>query len=130
MNNESLENIVNKSVIFVITIIIIFMLATKRFFDQRRQDVINDNSPIISYQVEVIAKKDYPYPNMRSRQREVVTPETFRYEIYFQRLSASEVIKIFLKKEKEYNAIQKGDRGTLYMQGTRFVRFQSKPNTK
>lgn len=45
---------------------------------------------------------------MRSRQREVVTPETFRYEIYFQRLSASEVIKIFLKKEKEYNAIKKG----------------------
>ncbi|PAV04129.1 hypothetical protein CBG25_07605 [Arsenophonus sp. ENCA] len=130
MNNESLENIVNKSVIFVITIIIIIMLATKRFFDQRRQDVINDNSPIISYQVEVIDKKDYPYPNMRSRQREVVTPETFRYEIYFQRLSASEVIKIFLKKENEYNAIKKGDRGTLYMQGTRFVRFQSKANAK
>lgn len=108
MNNESLENILNKSVIFVITIIIIIMLATKRFFDQRRQDVINDNSPIISYQVEVIDKKDYPYPNMRSRQREVVTPGTFRYEIYFQRLSASEVIKIFLKKEKEYNAIKKG----------------------
>lgn len=130
MNNESLENIVNKSVIFVITIIIIIMLATKRFFDQRRQDVINDNSLIISYQVEVIDKKDYPYPNMRSRQREVVTPETFRYEIYFQRLSASEVIKIFLKKEKEYNAIKKGDSGTLYMQGTRFVRFQSKANAK
>jgi len=106
------------------------MLATKRFFDQRRQDVINDNSPIISYQVEVIDKIDYPYPNMRSRQREVVTPETFRYEIYFQRLSASEVIKIFLKKEKEYNAIKKGDRGTLYMQGTRFVCFQSKANAK
>lgn len=120
----------NKSVIFVITIIIIIMLATKRFFDQRRQDVINDNSPIISYQVEVIDKIDYPYPNMRSRQREVVTPETFRYEIYFQRLSASEVIKIFLKKEKEYNAIKKGDRGTLYMQGTRFVCFQSKANAK
>ncbi len=48
------ENIVNKSVIFLITIISIIMLATKRFFDQRRQDVINDNSPIISYQVEVI----------------------------------------------------------------------------
>ncbi|QLK88238.1 DUF2500 domain-containing protein [Arsenophonus endosymbiont of Aphis craccivora] len=128
MNNESLENIVNKSVIFVI--IIIIMLATKRFFDQRRQDVIDDNSPIISYQVEVIDKKDYPYPNMRSRQREVVTPETFRYEIYFQRLSASEVIKIFLKKEKEYNAIKKGDRSTLYMKGTRFVRFQSKANAK
>ncbi|CAA2930175.1 hypothetical protein ARSQ2_01297 [Arsenophonus endosymbiont of Bemisia tabaci Q2] len=52
---------------------------------------------------------------MRSRQREVVTPETFRYEIHFQRLSASEVIKIFLKKEKEYNAIKKGDRGTVYL---------------
>lgn len=130
MNNESLENIVDKSIIFLITIIIIIMLATKRFFDQRRQDVINDNSPIISYQVEVIDKKDYPYPNMRSRQLEVVTPETFRYEIYFQRLSASEVIKIFLKKEKEYNAIKKGDRGTRYMQGTRFIRFQSKTNAK
>uniref|UniRef100_A0A3B0LYE4 Uncharacterized protein n=1 Tax=Arsenophonus endosymbiont of Trialeurodes vaporariorum TaxID=235567 RepID=A0A3B0LYE4_9GAMM len=48
MNNESLENIVNKSVIFVITIIIIIMLATKRFFDQRRQDVINDNYQLSS----------------------------------------------------------------------------------
>ncbi|WP_182853174.1 DUF2500 domain-containing protein [Arsenophonus endosymbiont of Aleurodicus floccissimus] len=118
----------NKSVIFVI--IIIIMLATKHFFDQRRQDVINDNSPIISYQVEVIDKKNYPYPNMRSRQREVVTLETFHYKIYFQRLSASEVIKIFLKKEKEYNAIKKGDRGTFYMQGTRFVRFEGKANAK
>jgi hypothetical protein len=121
---------VNKSVIFVITIIIIIMLATKRFFDQRRQNVINDNSPIISYQVEIIDKKDYPYPNMRSRQREVVIPETFRYEIYFRRLSTSEVIKIFVKTEKEYNVIKKGDKGTLYIQGTRFIRFEIKANAK
>lgn len=67
---------------------------------------------------------------MRSRQREVVTPGTFRYEIYFQRLLAREVIKIFLKKEKEYNAIKKGDRGTLCMKGARFVRFQGKANAK
>ncbi|WGM01348.1 DUF2500 domain-containing protein [Arsenophonus nasoniae] len=120
----------NKSVIFVITIITIIMLATKRFFDQRRQNVINDNSPIFSYPVEVIDKKDYPYPNMRSRQREVVTPETFRYEIYFQRLSTSDVIKIFVKEQREYNAIKKGDRGTLYMQGTEFVRFEVKANAK
>ncbi|HGJ5873726.1 MAG TPA: DUF2500 domain-containing protein [Arsenophonus apicola] len=120
----------NKSVIFVITIIIIIMLATKRFFDQRRQNVINDNSPIISYQVEIIDKKDYPYPNMRSRQREVVIPETFRYEIYFRRLSTSEVIKIFVKTEKEYNVIKKVDKGTLYIQGTRFIRFEIKANAK
>ncbi|WP_238334341.1 hypothetical protein [Arsenophonus endosymbiont of Bemisia tabaci] len=54
-----------KNIYFVIKIkslsyIIIIMSATKRFFDQRRQDVINDNSPIISYQVEVIDKKDIP----------------------------------------------------------------------
>lgn len=62
---ERLENVVNKSIILVITIVIIIMLVTKRFFDQRRQNEINNNSPIISYQVEVIGKKDYPDTNMR-----------------------------------------------------------------
>lgn len=67
---------------------------------------------------------------MRSRQREVVTPETFRYEIYFQLLSTGEVIKVIVKKEKEYNVIKKGDRGKLSIQGKRFVRFEVEANAK
>ncbi|MEX6227173.1 DUF2500 domain-containing protein [Providencia hangzhouensis] len=102
---------------------IIAVLATKRFFDQRKQNEINDNSLPVTYLVKVDNKKDYPYPNMRSRERDVVSPETFRYEIYFKTLSSGEIIKTIVTEE-QYQDVELGREGKLIMQGTRFVRFE------
>ncbi|WP_433962421.1 DUF2500 family protein [Morganella morganii] len=71
---------------FIVAALII-ILATRRFFEQRKQNEIDDHSAVVTYQVTVTEKKDYPYPNMRSRERDVVFPETFRYEVHFTPLS-------------------------------------------
>lgn len=113
----------NKPILLIIVLAIIAVLATKRFFDQRKQNEINDNSLPVTYLVKVDNKKDYPYPNMRSRERDVVSPETFRYEIYFKTLSSSEIIKTIVTEE-QYQDVELGREGKLIMQGTRFVRFE------
>ncbi|WP_272692521.1 DUF2500 family protein [Providencia sp. PROV164] len=113
----------NKPILLIIVLAIIAVLATKRFFDQRKQNEINDNSLPVTYLVKVDNKKDYPYPNMRSRERDVVSPETFRYEIYFKTLSSGEIIKTIVTEE-QYQDIELGREGKLIMQGTRFVRFE------
>ncbi|APC13481.1 MULTISPECIES: DUF2500 family protein [Providencia] len=113
----------NKPILLIIVLAIIAVLATKRFFDQRKQNEINDNSLPVTYLVKVDNKKDYPYPNMRSRERDVVSPETFRYEIYFKTLSSGEIIKTIVTEE-QYQDVELGREGKLIMQGTRFVRFE------
>ncbi len=113
----------NKPILLIIVLAIIAVLATKRFFDQRKQNEINDNALTVSYLVQVEEKKDYPYPNMRSRERDVVSPETFRYEVYFKTLPSGETIKTIVS-ENQYHDIEQGSKGKLYMQGTRFIRFE------
>lgn len=113
----------NKPILLIIVLAIIAVLATKRFFDQRKQNEINDNSLPVSHLVQVNEKKDYPYPNMRSRERDVVSPETFRYEIYFKSLSSGEIIKTMVN-ETQYHAVEQGSKGKLTLQGTRFIRYE------
>ncbi|EPL9569040.1 DUF2500 family protein [Providencia rettgeri] len=113
----------NKPILLIIVIAIIAVLATKRFFDQRKQNEINDNSLPVSYLVKVDSKKDYPYPNMRSRERDVVSPETFRYEIYFKMLASGEVIKTIVTEE-QYREVELEREGKLTLQGTRYIRFE------
>lgn len=112
----------NKPILLIVVFAIIAVFATKRFFDQRKQNEINDNSLPTNYSVMVESKKDYPYPNMRSRERDVVSPETFRYEIYFKPLNNTEVMKVIVD-EAQYQSIEQGSRGVLRMQGTRFLSF-------
>nr|WP_314263913.1 DUF2500 family protein [uncultured Moellerella sp.] len=114
----------NKPILLIIVLAIIGVLATKRFFDQREQNIIDDNSAERHFAVVVENKRDYPYPNMRSRERDVVSPETFRYEIDFRPLVQGDTIKVILKDEAIYLAIEKNSKGTLYMQGSRFIRFE------
>lgn len=116
-------NFMNKPILLIIVLTVIAVLATKRFFDQRKQNEINDNAVPVSYSVVVDSKKDYPYPNMRSRERDVVSPETFRYEVYFKPLNNTAVIKVIVS-ESQYQAIEQGRQGTLRMQGTRFLSFE------
>lgn len=113
----------NKPILLIIVLAIIAVLATKRFFDQRKQNELNDNALPVSYLVKVDSKKDYPYPNMRSRERDVVSPETFRYEIHFKTLSSGEIIKTIVTEE-QYQGVELGHEGKLIMQGTRLIRFE------
>lgn len=58
--------------IFVVIVAVIVVFAAQRFMQQRRQNAINDAAPINTQQVEVSAKREFPAPNRRSRQREVI----------------------------------------------------------
>ncbi|MDE5307516.1 hypothetical protein PY546_14320 [Providencia stuartii] len=50
----------NKPILLIIVLAIIAVLATKRFFDQRKQNEINDNAVPVSYSVVVDSKKRLP----------------------------------------------------------------------
>lgn len=48
--------------------------------------------------------------------------EDMRYEMYFRPLTGGSEIKMPLPQQ-QYNQIDKGERGTLSLQGTRFASF-------
>ena len=48
--------------------------------------------------------------------------ETFRYEVHFTPLSGKTIV-VYIK-EDEYKEITLHSRGTLSMQGTRFIRYE------
>ncbi len=108
--------------IFIIVLAIIAVLATRQFIKQRREVAVNDASPERSLQVEVKTKREFPAPNRRSRQREVIAGEEMRYEVLLHPLNGASDIKVQLK-EAEYHQLDKGARGELKMQGTRFISF-------
>ena len=90
--------------IFFIVLAIIAVLATRQFIKQRRETAVNDASPVRSLSVEVKTKREFPSPNRRSRQREEIVAEDMKYEAWFHH-------------------IEKGAKGELKMQGSRFVSF-------
>ncbi|HHL2561558.1 TPA: DUF2500 domain-containing protein [Yersinia enterocolitica] len=114
--------------LFIAVVVLIVVLATRQYWQKKRQDAENDRSPVRSLQVEVIDKREVLAPNRRSRQREEIVAEEKRYEVYFQPLlSGMEVkksneIKIVLAQQ-EYNRIEQGAKGTLRLQGTRYISF-------
>lgn len=108
--------------IFFIVLAVIVLLASRQFIKQRREEALNDASPVRTLQVEVKAKREFPAPNRRSRQREVIPVEEMRYEAWFQPLSGAGEIKLTLKAV-DYHAIDKGARGELAVKGTRFIAF-------
>lgn len=114
--------------LFIAVVILIVVLATRQYWQKKRQDAENDRSPIRSLQVEVIDKREVLAPNRRSRQREEIVAEEKRYEVYFQPLLSgievkkSNEIKVVLPQQ-EYNRIEQGAKGTLRLQGTRYISF-------
>lgn len=114
--------------LFIAVVILIVVLATRQYWQKKRQDAENDRSPVRSLQVEVIDKREVLAPNRRSRQREEIVAEEKRYEVYFQPLLSgievkkSNEIKIVLPQQ-EYNRIEQGAKGTLRLQGTRYISF-------
>ncbi|CNL21138.1 DUF2500 domain-containing protein [Yersinia proxima] len=114
--------------LFIAVVVLIVVLATRQYWQKKRQDAENDRSPVRSLQVEVINKREVLAPNRRSRQREEIVAEEKRYEVYFQPLlngievKKSNEIKIVLPQQ-EYNRIEQGAKGTLRLQGTRYIGF-------
>ncbi|EKN3338385.1 DUF2500 domain-containing protein [Yersinia enterocolitica] len=114
--------------LFIAVVVLIVVLATRQYWQKKRQDAENDRSPVRSLQVEVIDKREVLAPNRRSRQREEIVAEEKRYEVYFQPLlngievKKSNEIKIVLPQQ-EYNRIEQGAKGTLRLQGTRYISF-------
>ncbi|MEG1654241.1 DUF2500 domain-containing protein [Hafnia paralvei] len=110
--------------IFVVIVAVIVVFAAQRFMQQRRQNAINDAAPINTQKVEVSAKREFPAPNRRSRQREVIAGEDMRYEVYFKPLIGGSELK-FIVPETTYHQIDKGAVGKLSTQGTRFIGFEA-----
>ncbi|MBS0056207.1 DUF2500 domain-containing protein [Yersinia sp. Marseille-Q3913] len=114
--------------LLIAVVVLIAVLATRQYWQKKRQDVENDRAPVRSLQVEVAEKREVLAPNRRSRQREEIVAEEKRYEVYFQPLfSGIEVrgdgkIKMILPQQ-EYNRIEQGAQGTLRLRGTRYIGF-------
>jgi len=112
--------------IFFIVLAIIAVLATRQFIKQRRETAVNDASPVRSLSVEVKTKREFPSPNRRSRQREVIAGEEMKYEAWFHPLNGASDIKVTVNAS-DYHQMDKGVKGELKMQGTRFVSFTPVP---
>lgn len=114
--------------LFIAVVVLIVVLATRQYWQKKRQDAENDRSSVRSIQVEVLDKREVLAPNRRSRQREEIVAEEKRYEVYFRPLlSTVEVNKgsniPIILPQPEYNSIALGAKGTLRLQGTRYISF-------
>lgn len=110
--------------IVVAVLVLIAVMATHRYFSQRRVEAENDRAPVRAQQVKVTEKREIPDTRNRSRQREHIVNEPMRYEVVFQPLRGGEAITLRLK-QPQYNQIEQGAQGTLSLQGTRFVAFSA-----
>lgn len=127
----------NKAAILGIAVLVIIIAsATYRFFEQRKQRISDDNSPVILYMVEVIDKKEVAENERRSRENDVNGPETtYYYQVTF-RLTTDDRKDLVLKIDKSaYQDIEPEMKGRLFMQGSRFVKFETdmasdEPNNK
>ncbi|MBG6037824.1 DUF2500 domain-containing protein [Proteus cibarius] len=127
----------NKAAILgVAVLVIIIASATYRFFEQRKQRISDDNSPVTLYMVEVIDKKEVAANERRSRENDVNGPETtYYYQVTF-RLTTDDRKDLVLKIDKSaYQDIEPEMKGRLFMQGSRFVKFETdmasdEPNNK
>lgn len=108
--------------IFLIVMALIAILATRQFIKQRRENAANSVAPVRSIMVEVKSLREYLAPDRRSRQREHIPVEDWRYEAEFRPLTGEEDIRLVLNAA-DYQRIDRGSRGELNVQGTRFVSF-------
>ena len=108
--------------IFIIVLAIIAVLASRQFIKQRRENAENAAAPVRLLLAEVKSKREFPAPNRRSRQREVIAGEEMRYEAWFHPLEGGGDIKLTVS-EHDYHQLDKGAKGELKVQGTRFIAF-------
>lgn len=117
----------NKAAILGIAVLIVIIAsATYRFFEQRKQRISDDNLPVTLYMVEVIDKKEVAANERRSRENDVNGPETTHYYQVTFRLTTDSRKDLVLKIDKSsYQDIEPKMKGRLFMQGSRFVKFET-----
>ncbi|MEQ5391700.1 DUF2500 domain-containing protein [Proteus sp. fly-1013] len=117
----------NKAAILGIAVLVIIIAsATYRFFEQRKQRISDDNSPVTLYMVEVIDKKEVAANERRSRENDVNGPETIHYYQVTFRLTTDDRKDLVLRMDKSaYQDIEPEMKGRLFMQGSRFVKFET-----
>ncbi|QAV25215.1 DUF2500 domain-containing protein [Proteus hauseri] len=120
-------NVMNKAgMIGIAVLIIIIASATYRFLEQRKQRMSDDNAPVKLYMVEVVKKQTLPANDRRSRENDVNGPETvYYYQVTF-RLTTDSRNDLLLRVDKAtYDNIEPEMKGRLFMQGSRFVQFET-----
>lgn len=111
---------------FIIIIVLIAVLASFRYINQRRQNALNDAAPLQTRQVVVEEKHQTPASDRRSRQRQVTPPEdALRYEVSFRPQEGGEAQR-FRVSAAQYRQIAPGKQGTLRYRGTRFEGFTAR----
>ncbi|GLX64278.1 MULTISPECIES: DUF2500 domain-containing protein [Proteus] len=117
----------NKAAILGIAVLIIIIAsATYRFFEQRKQRISDDNAPVKLYMVDVIDKREVAANERRSRENDVNGPETTHYYQVTFRLTTDSRKDLVLKIDKSsYQDIEPKMKGRLFMQGSRFVKFET-----
>ncbi|WP_208730469.1 DUF2500 family protein [Proteus hauseri] len=110
----------------IAVLIIIIASATYRFLEQRKQRMSDDNAPVKLYMVEVVKKQTLPANDRRSRENDVNGPETvYYYQVTF-RLTTDSRNDLLLRVDKAtYDNIEPEMKGRLFMQGSRFVQFET-----
>ncbi|MFA3780355.1 DUF2500 domain-containing protein [Yersinia sp. 1652 StPb PI] len=114
--------------LLIAVVVLIAVLATRQYWQKKRQDTENDRALVRSLHVEVINKREVLAPNRRSRQREEIVAEEKRYEVTFQPLISSIEVKSnreikMILPQQAYNTIVQGAQGTLRLQGSRYIGF-------
>lgn len=114
--------------LLIAVVVLIAVLATRQYWQKKRQDTENDRALARSLHVEVINKREVLAPNRRSRQREEIVAEEKRYEVTFQPLISSIEVKSnreikMILPQQAYNTIVQGAQGTLRLQGSRYIGF-------
>ncbi|HCH49551.1 MAG TPA: DUF2500 domain-containing protein [Proteus sp.] len=120
-------NVMNKAgMIGIAVLIIIIASATYRFLEQRKQRMSDDNAPVKLYMVEVVKKQTLPANDRRSRENDINGPETvYYYQVTF-RLTTDSRNDLILRVDKAtYDNIEPEMKGRLFMQGSRFVQFET-----
>ncbi|MFW5398599.1 DUF2500 domain-containing protein [Yersinia sp. 1252 StPb PI] len=114
--------------LLIAVVVLIAVLATRQYWQKKRQDTENDRALVRNLHVEVINKREVLAPNRRSRQREEIVAEEKRYEVTFQPLISSIEVKSnreikMILPQQAYNTIVQGAQGTLRLQGSRYIGF-------
>ncbi|ALE21167.1 MULTISPECIES: DUF2500 family protein [Proteus] len=120
-------SVMNKAgMLGIAVLIIIIASATYRFFEQRKQRISDDNSPVKLYMVEVVDKQQIPKNDRRSRENDINGPETtYYYQVTF-RLTTDSQQDIILRVDKTtFSNVALEMKGRLFMQGSRFVQFET-----
>ncbi|MBI6221029.1 DUF2500 domain-containing protein [Proteus mirabilis] len=120
-------SVMNKAgMLGIAVLIIIIASATYRFFEQRKQRISDDNSPVKLYMVEVVDKQQIPKNDRHSRENDINGPETtYYYQVTF-RLTTDSQQDIILRVDKTtFSNVALEMKGRLFMQGSRFVQFET-----